>query len=262
MTPGGRLEPGEREEDAAVRELDEETGIAIDASSLVGPLHRATLGGRDMVFFAADVGAAEVSFDGHQPDEREYVVGYEWLDPQSLAGDPRLTYDALPDVAARAVAAVRGSAVRRRTARVVPVNEDGAALLLLDQDPARPGELRWGTIGGAVDPGESLLEAAVRELYEETGIVAPIGDLTTSFHQDELAFSHAGVAYIGDSTFFAMSLPRDVEITFDHLEPAEIGNVLEARWLTPDELVRDGRLVAPSLPDIITSAIRAVEGTR
>merc|ERR1712183_927867 len=29
---------------------------------------------------------------------------------------------------------------------------------------------RWGRVGGAVDPGESCLEAALRECHEETGI--------------------------------------------------------------------------------------------
>ena len=42
----------------------------------------------------------------------------------------------------------------RVTARVLPVNHRGEVLLLQDQDPGRPGILRWGTIGGAVDPGE------------------------------------------------------------------------------------------------------------
>ena len=33
-------------------------------------------------------------------------------------------------------------------------------LLLQDQDPARPGDLHWVTIGGAVEPGESLESTA------------------------------------------------------------------------------------------------------
>ena len=55
-------------------------------------------------------------------------------------------------------------AVRRPTARVLPVSPDGAVLLLQDQDPAHPGVVRWGSVGGAVEAGESLVEAAVREL--------------------------------------------------------------------------------------------------
>ncbi len=152
-------------------------------------------------------------------------------------------------------------AVQRVAARVVPVNPDGEVLVLLDQDPARPGALRWGTIGGAVDPGETLPEAAIRELFEETGIVADPGDLSPAFHRDERAFSYSGIDYLGDSTFFALPLSSDVEVTFDHLEPAEVGNVLEARWLTPVALAADGRLVAPDLPDIMSAAIVAARGT-
>lgn len=37
-------------------------------------------------------------------------------------------------------------------------------------DPARPESSYWFTIGGAVESGESLTAAAVRELWEETGI--------------------------------------------------------------------------------------------
>ncbi|MFB9315704.1 hypothetical protein [Nocardioides plantarum] len=42
-------------------------------------------------------------------------------------------------------------AVRRPTARVLPVSPGGAVLLLQDQDPAHPGILRWGSVGGAVE---------------------------------------------------------------------------------------------------------------
>jgi len=62
--------------------------------------------------------------------------------------------------------------IQRVAARVLPVSPDGEVLMLQDQDPAEPGVLRWGTIGGATDPGESLVDAAIRELFEETGIEA------------------------------------------------------------------------------------------
>jgi ADP-ribose pyrophosphatase YjhB (NUDIX family) len=150
--------------------------------------------------------------------------------------------------------------IQRVTARVVPVNAEGEVLLLQDQDPARPGELRWGTPGGAVEPGESLAEAAVRELHEETGIVVGPTDLGPAFHSDTREFSWNGVGYLSESTFFPLRLERAVVVTFEHLEPAEVGNVLAARWWSPDDLAADGTAVVPDLPDIMRAAVKALRG--
>ncbi|MCU6713001.1 NUDIX hydrolase [Paenibacillus sp. J5C_2022] len=50
---------------------------------------------------------------------------------------------------------------------VLVFNEQGQLLLQKRSD-----SLDWGTIGGALEPGESLEEAAMRELYEEAGLQA------------------------------------------------------------------------------------------
>ncbi|MBS45773.1 MAG: hypothetical protein CMH83_21895 [Nocardioides sp.] len=154
-----------------------------------------------------------------------------------------------------------GEPVVRHTARVVPVNEDGAALMLLDQNPDLPGVLRWGTIGGAIDEGETLEQAVVREMFEETGIRIDEASLVGPFHSDRRDFTYGGVHYVGDATFFAMPLAGDVEVSFEHLEAAEVGNVFEARWLTTEELAADGRMVAPTLPEVLRRAVDLVRGT-
>jgi 8-oxo-dGTP pyrophosphatase MutT (NUDIX family) len=151
-------------------------------------------------------------------------------------------------------------AIARATARVLPVSPAGTVLLLLDRDPARPDDWRWGTVGGAIDAGEELRATAVRELFEETGIVADQADLVGPFHVDERAFSYDGRDYLGHSTFFALAIGSEATVTFAHLVEAEIGNVAESRWWTPADLAADGRLVAPDLPEIMSAAITAVRG--
>ncbi|MFZ0530800.1 MAG: NUDIX domain-containing protein [Propionicimonas sp.] len=58
----------------------------------------------------------------------------------------------------------------RRAARVI-VTDGEATLLLADTDPGLPGSRWWFTTGGGIDAGESPVEAAARELAEETGLV-------------------------------------------------------------------------------------------
>jgi 8-oxo-dGTP pyrophosphatase MutT (NUDIX family) len=148
--------------------------------------------------------------------------------------------------------------VIRTAARVLPVSPEGQVLLLQCQDPARPGDLHWISIGGAVDPGESRVEAAVRELREETGIQAMAGDLTEPIHHGDYRFSWDGVEYLNRATVYALPCDRRVEVSLAGLEPGEIGNVLGAAWWTPEALAADGTAANPDLPDVMSLAVATI----
>ena len=60
----------------------------------------------------------------------------------------------------------------RPTARVVLLDLKDRILLMkgrLPSDPGAPGA--WFTIGGGIEPGESVHQAAAREIVEETGFI-------------------------------------------------------------------------------------------
>jgi 8-oxo-dGTP pyrophosphatase MutT (NUDIX family) len=143
--------------------------------------------------------------------------------------------------------------VARPSARVVPVNAAGQVLLLYGQDPARPREPYWFTIGGGLEPGESHEEAAVRELREETGIEVAISQLTP-FHHGTHAYSFDGVRYLSASTFFVVRL-CEVAVSFDGLQGDEAGNVFDSRWWLPGELTSGVPLSSPGLPAILERAV-------
>ena len=84
--------------------------------------------------------------------------------------------------------------VPRRAGRVLVLNSADRVLLLHGFDPVRPDEPYWLVPGGGANPGESLAEAAARELREETGISASPGELGEPVWHEVTEFSFAGIA--------------------------------------------------------------------
>lgn len=68
---------------------------------------------------------------------------------------------------AASVPAPDSAPIRRPAGRVLLVDERDRVLLLHGWDPGRERVQYWFTVGGGVDPGETVRQAAARELYEE-----------------------------------------------------------------------------------------------
>lgn len=65
---------------------------------------------------------------------------------------------------------------------------DDTVLLIRRANPPRAGE--WSLPGGRIEPGETELQAALRELMEETGITATLGEKVAVIDADFEGFSY------------------------------------------------------------------------
>ncbi|KRC58986.1 MULTISPECIES: NUDIX hydrolase [unclassified Nocardioides] len=150
-----------------------------------------------------------------------------------------------------------GEPTRRTVARVLPVSSEDRVLLLLGSDPAVPEVRYWFSVGGGVDPGETLAEAAARELREETGVEVAPDLLGEPFGTFEVTFAWDGRSYTNESTLFAVAL-EETPISFEGLDHLESQSIFDARWWTPEELDDDGGAVDPRLIDQMRAAIAHV----
>jgi 8-oxo-dGTP pyrophosphatase MutT (NUDIX family) len=120
-----------------------------------------------------------------------------------------------------------GLVSRRLSARVVLLDDDGAVLLLCGSDPAStdgPGPRWWFTVGGAAQPGETLPEAAVRELAEETGLSVSPDDVIGPVWRRDSVIDFNGSVIRSEEMFFVHRTSR--------FEPATAGRTsLERRYI-------------------------------
>ncbi|MCV7061032.1 NUDIX hydrolase [Mycolicibacterium vaccae] len=141
---------------------------------------------------------------------------------------------------------------RRTSARVVLLDDDGAVLLLCGSDPAAavgdtPAPRWWFTIGGAAQDGESLAQAAVRELHEETGLlVAPEAVVGPVWRRESL-IDFNGSVMRSEELYFVHRTTR-FEPSVDGRSGLERTYIHGHRWCdakTLDRLVADGETVYP-----------------
>ncbi|MFW6597474.1 NUDIX hydrolase [Propionibacteriaceae bacterium Y2011] len=120
VTPGGGIDAGETAEQAAVREVAEETGAVITEDQLIGPLARRHVvhGYSDQVvdidelFYGVRVDAFEVDITGHTVDEQLTLTGNRWWPRAELATtDAWLWPNCLPRLADRVAGHLAGVAV-------------------------------------------------------------------------------------------------------------------------------------------------------
>jgi 8-oxo-dGTP pyrophosphatase MutT (NUDIX family) len=139
----------------------------------------------------------------------------------------------------------------RQSGRVLVVDPVGRVLLLEGFDPAEPDSRYWFTIGGGLDDGEEAAQAALRELREETGIVAAADELAGPVWHRSTEFSFDGTRYRQEEDYFLLRVGQ-VQVSLAGLDDIERRTVTGYGWWSHQALAATTDTFYPAeLPDLL-----------
>ncbi len=128
---------------------------------------------------------------------------------------------------------IKRSIVRHSGSAVMMALDEKKRILLVRQYRLPAGKQLWELPAGRLDPGESALKAAKRELVEETGYRARKWSRLVTFYPTP--------GYVGEK----MTIFLAENLTAGEATPMDDERI-ETRWFTPRELndwIRSGKIV-------------------
>jgi 8-oxo-dGTP pyrophosphatase MutT (NUDIX family) len=170
------------------------------------------------------------------------------FDGEAMTSEPVRTFDPVPPA--------ERPRRSRRTARVLLVDDADRLLLFADSDPGVPGRRWWITPGGGIDPGESEVEAAVRELEEEAGIEVEAASLVGPVLVRSVVHGYSDVVIDQEDVFFACWVPAFEVSDAGHTEEERL-TMTAHQWWTREELAATTEEIWPvDLGEILADADR------
>lgn len=149
--------------------------------------------------------------------------------------------------------------IERSAVRVVVMDASDKVLLFHTRDADLPDLGEWWELpGGGLDPGETYVAAAIRELREETGIVAEPSDIGPPNWRRRASFRHRQRRHVQDEVIVALRLRAPgPDIDGSRRLDYEREDYFAFRWWPVPEIVdSDERFYPGKLPALITAFLR------
>jgi 8-oxo-dGTP diphosphatase len=210
--PGGKLDPGERLDQALTREIFEETGLIIHPGRLAGvcefefPHVRAA-----QVFFEATTLSNAVQLSDEHND-------FVWLDQRDIAAQT-LTAQVRPflEPFSRSLPMLQSSQIplthslsMSLSTKAVLRGPDDRILIIQRSASSKGNAGKWEFPGGKCDPGETVDSALAREIREETGLEISIGPI---FGSAESILPDRRIIYL---IFEVRALSKQIRLSAEH----------------------------------------------
>ena len=137
-----------------------------------------------------------------------------------------------------------GTPIQRDAARVVLVDPGDRVLLFRYQLPSPWSGDGWLTPGGGIESGEAPVQAAVRELREETGHRLTCAQLGSPVATQSGCWAVAGTNYVSVNWFF-FARTRVNSLDLSGQEASERSGLLGCRWWSLADVRQTDKVVLP-----------------
>jgi 8-oxo-dGTP pyrophosphatase MutT (NUDIX family) len=143
--------------------------------------------------------------------------------------------------------------LERDAVRVVLADSAGRVLLFHVLTPDQAPDGWWELPGGGIGPGESYLEAAVREIREETGLVLDPGQVRPPSWRRDATWVSRGKRRLQHEVVVLARLAADQPAIVDGgRTPQEVEDFVTFRWWRVAEITASPRRFYPGrLPELL-----------
>ncbi len=138
----------------------------------------------------------------------------------------------------------------RKSVKVLLMNDNKEILLMCADDPkttAKDGTYHgkfWFTIGGKIENGESINEAAIREIHEETGITEDEIELGPIVWHGEFDLLLDNILTRLDQTFIVVKTKKN-DIFLHAPDDWEKKVIKELKWFSLEDIINCENVIFP-----------------